>query len=148
MLLHPDGPIIGCFSCGSISWRVVAAALATKRVLAEPEEKLAKLRRALAEAPGVNARVIVDVIPEIEYIIGPRPPAPELGPAETQNRFILTFQRFLGVFAREEHPLVVFVDDLQWADAPSLSLMRSLRARVVDLMAGRIGRLEEAPATP
>jgi predicted ATPase len=67
-----------------------------------------------------------DVIPEIELIVGKQPEVPQLGPAESQNRFNRVFQEFIGVFTQAEHPLVIFLDDLQWADAASLNLMQLL----------------------
>lgn len=96
------------------------------QILAESESRVATWRQALLDALGGNARVIVDVIPEIEHLIGPQAPAPELGPAEAQNRFIMCLQRFIQVFARREHPLVIFLDDLQWSDSPSLNLLQAL----------------------
>ncbi|MHC1790974.1 diguanylate cyclase domain-containing protein [Solidesulfovibrio sp.] len=98
------------------------------QVLAEPEALVANWRTALLDALGGNAQVIVDVIPEMELILGPQPPVPDLGPTEAQNRFSLCLHRFIGVFAGREHPLVIFLDDLQWADAPSLHLLRTLAA--------------------
>ncbi|GFK92914.1 Phytochrome-like protein cph2 [Fundidesulfovibrio magnetotacticus] len=98
----------------------------TQQVLTEPEALVARWRKALLEALGGNAQVILEVIPELEHVMGPQPPVPDLGPSEAQNRFVMCLQRFLGVFARREHPLVIFLDDLQWADAPSLNLLRAL----------------------
>ena len=96
------------------------------QMLTEREEQVQHWRETLLAALGSNARVIIDVIPGVEWITGPQPPAPELGPAEAQNRFSQSFQQFIGVFARPEHPLVIFLDDLQWADAASLALMELL----------------------
>jgi len=98
------------------------------QILAEPEALVATWRKALLDALGGNARVILDVIPEMELVLGPQPPVPDLGPSEAQNRFLLCLQRFIGVFARREHPLVIFLDDLQWADSPSLHLLGALAA--------------------
>jgi predicted ATPase/signal transduction histidine kinase/DNA-binding NarL/FixJ family response regulator len=98
----------------------------TGQLLAESESDLETWRARLREALGDNGRVITDVIPEIESIIGPQPPVPDLSPAESQNRFHLVFERFLKVFTRREHPLVVFLDDLQWADAATLDLLENL----------------------
>ncbi len=97
-----------------------------RHILAERDERVALWRKALLEELGSNARILVDVLPEAAILLGPQEAAPELGPVETKNRFVLTLQRFLGVFARSQHPLVVFVDDLQWADNASLQLMRAL----------------------
>ncbi len=75
---------------------------------------------------GPNGQVIIDVIPEVELIVGKQPRAADLGPTESQNRFNMVFQNFISVFAREEHPLVIFLDDLQWADSASLNMVRTL----------------------
>ncbi len=98
------------------------------QLLTEREEQIRYWREELSAALGNNARVIIDVIPNVEWIMGPQPPVPELGATEAQNRFSRSFQQFIAVFARPEHPLVVFLDDLQWADAPSLALMDLLCA--------------------
>ncbi|EDN68813.1 serine/threonine protein kinase [Beggiatoa sp. PS] len=75
---------------------------------------------------GTNGQVIINVIPEVESVIGPQPAIPELGPTEAQNRFNLVFQNFIKVFTQPEHPLVIFLDDLQWADGASLKLIQLL----------------------
>jgi predicted ATPase len=75
---------------------------------------------------GENAQVIIDVIPELEHLIGPQPKFQELEGIAAQNRFNLLFGKFIGVFATKEHPLVIFLDDLQWADSASLKLMQLL----------------------
>ena len=69
---------------------------------------------------------MVDLIPELKLIIGEQPPVPELAPQEAQRRFQLVFRRFIGVFARPEHPLALFLDDLQWLDAATLDLLEDL----------------------
>ena len=71
-------------------------------------------------------QVIIEVIPELEWIIGQQPLAPELSGVAAQNRFNLLFQKFISVFTTKEHPLVMFLDDLQWADSASLKLMQLL----------------------
>ncbi|MCC3494428.1 MAG: AAA family ATPase [Microcoleus sp. PH2017_25_DOB_D_A] len=96
------------------------------QLLTESSENLQAWREKLAAALGTNGAVIVDVIPEIELIIGKQPEVPQLGAAESQNRFNRVFQEFIGVFTRAEHPLVIFLDDLQWADSASLNLMQLL----------------------
>lgn len=93
-------------------------------VLAEPPEALERRKKRVLEAVGVNGRVLVDFVPELELVIGPRPPVPELGPAEAQNRFENVFQSFLGACGSEGQPLLLFLDDLQWADAASLKLLQ------------------------
>jgi predicted ATPase/signal transduction histidine kinase/DNA-binding LytR/AlgR family response regulator len=97
-----------------------------RQLLAESEEKLARWREKLLAALGPNARVMVEVIREVELIVGPQPPLPELPPAEAQNRFDLVVEAFVRTFATADHPLVLFLDDLQWADAPSLRLLEAL----------------------
>ena len=85
-----------------------------------------KWRDALREALDPNGLLIVDLVPELKHIIGAQPPVPELPPQEAQRRFQLVFRRFIGVFARPEHPLALFLDDLQWLDAATLDLLEDL----------------------
>src|SRR5262249_55471252 len=70
--------------------------------------------------------VLAEVIPEFVAILGPQPPAPALGATETQNRFRLVIRNLLRILARKEHPLVVFLDDLHWADSATLNLLDPL----------------------
>ena len=72
---------------------------------------------------------MIDLVPELKLIIGEQPPVPELPPQEAQRRFQLVFRRFIGVFARPEHPLALFLDDLQWLDAATLDLLEDLLTR-------------------
>ena len=72
---------------------------------------------------------MVDLVPELKLIIGDQPPVPELPPQHAQRRFQLVFRRFIGVFARPEHPLALFLDDLQWLDAATLDLLEDLLTR-------------------
>jgi len=97
-----------------------------QQILTESEEQVADWRRKLQEALGMNGRIIVDVIPQVELIVGKQSPVPELPPTEAQNRFNLVFRQFLGVFAGQEHPLVIFLDDLQWVDSASLKLLEHI----------------------
>jgi predicted ATPase/serine phosphatase RsbU (regulator of sigma subunit) len=97
-----------------------------KQFLSESEEKLAILKKEIFEAVGGSGQVIIGVIPEVEIITGKQPDLEELPPTETQNRFNMVFQNFIRVFAKKEHPLVLFLDDLQWADNASLELIRVL----------------------
>ncbi|HYD58835.1 MAG TPA: EAL domain-containing protein [Noviherbaspirillum sp.] len=97
-----------------------------RAILAESEEKIGLWRQQIQAAVGVNGQLIIDVLPQLELIIGPQPPLPRLLPAETQNRFRLVFQKFIGVFAQESHPLTLFLDNMQWADAASLRLVNEL----------------------
>ncbi len=99
---------------------------AVKRLLSGNERSVNEWRKRLAQALTTNGTVITDVIPEIELITGPQPDLPEVGPEETRNRFKRVFRSFVQVFASQEHPLVIFLDDLQWADAGSLEMINSL----------------------
>jgi predicted ATPase/signal transduction histidine kinase/DNA-binding NarL/FixJ family response regulator len=97
-----------------------------EQLLTESAEKIAMWKASLLKAFGANGQVIINVIPEIERIIGSQPPVAELGATESQNRFNRVFQQFINVFAQPEHPLVLFLDDLQWADIASLKLIELL----------------------
>ena len=92
-------------------------------LLTESEERLKAWKEKLLRAFGPNGQIIIDVIPEVEYIVGPQPPVIELGPTESQNRFNLVFLNFIRIFCSSEHPLVMFLDDLQWADSATLKLI-------------------------
>lgn len=96
------------------------------QILTESESQIEAWREKLLTALGPNGQVMIDVIPEVELIIGVQPAVPQLGSSESQNRFNLVFQQFLSVFAQKEHPLVLFLDDLQWADSASLKLIHLL----------------------
>src|ERR1700731_3165339 len=98
-------------------------------LLGKSEAELASWRHALLEALGPNGRLIVDLVPKLKLIIGEQPPVPELPPQQAQGRFQLVFRRFIGVFARPEHPLALFLDDLQWLDAATLDLLEDLLTR-------------------
>jgi predicted ATPase len=97
-----------------------------QQLLTESEVQLAAWRARLSKVLGTQGGVLTEVIPEIEWVIGPQPPPPALGPTEALNRFQLVLQHFVGALARHDHPLVVFLDDLQWADAATLSLLQPL----------------------
>jgi predicted ATPase/signal transduction histidine kinase len=96
------------------------------QLLCESDEQLTQWQHQILEAVGENGQVLIEVIPELEQIIGKQPIAPELSGSAAQNRFNLLFQRFIAVFATTEHPLVMFLDDLQWADSASLQLIHLL----------------------
>ena len=95
-------------------------------LLSKGEEELRKWRDALREALEPNGLLMVELVPELKHVIGEQPPVPELPPSEAQRRFQLVFRRFIGVFARPEHPLALFLDDLQWLDAATLDLLENL----------------------
>jgi PAS domain S-box-containing protein len=98
-------------------------------LLGKSDAELSGWRHALLEALGPNGRLIVDLIPELKLIIGEQRPVPELPPQHAQSRFQRVFQRFIGIFARPEHPLALFLDDLQWLDAATLELLEDLLTR-------------------
>ena len=98
-------------------------------LLAKSEANLGPWRDALNEALGPNGRLMVDLVPELKLIIGEQPAVPELPPQDAQRRFQLVLRRFIGVFARPEHPLALFLDDLQWLDAATLDLLEDLLTR-------------------
>ena len=95
-------------------------------LLGKSDAELASWRDALREALGPNGRLVIDLVPELKLLIGEQPPVPELPPQQAQSRLQLVFRRFLGVFARPEHPLALFLDDLQWLDAATLDMLADL----------------------
>src|ERR1700720_2966987 len=95
-------------------------------LLSKSESELQIWRDAFREALEPNAKLIVDLVPELKLIIGEQPPVPDLPPQDAQGRFQLVFRRFIGVFARPEHPLTLFLDDLQWLDAATLDFLKNL----------------------
>ena len=101
----------------------------TRPLLSKSEEDLRPWRDALHDALDPNGQLMVALVPELKAIIGEQPPVPELPQQDAQRRFHLVFRRFLGVFARPEHPLALFLDDLQWLDAATLDLMEDLLAQ-------------------
>jgi serine/threonine protein kinase len=97
-----------------------------RQLLTENTVQLQEWKIQILSALGEQAQVIIDVIPELENIIGQQPPVPELTGNASENRFNLLFSKFIQVFATSEHPLVIFLDDLQWADIASLKLIKLL----------------------
>ncbi|MBI5572677.1 MAG: AAA family ATPase [Desulfomonile tiedjei] len=99
-----------------------------RQLLTGKEADLAAWRERILSAVGPHGKLVMDTIPELELIIGPQPPVPDLRPVDHQNRLKRVVRDFIRVFCRPEHPLVVFLDDLQWADSASLRLLRSVMA--------------------
>jgi predicted ATPase/signal transduction histidine kinase len=97
-----------------------------QQVLASDERELGRWREALQEALGGHGGLMMELIPELVAVIGPQPPVPALQAPEAQLRFQFVFQRFIGVFANAQHPLVIFLDDLQWLDPATLTLLEQL----------------------
>src|SRR2546422_4285545 len=95
-------------------------------LLGKSDAELSGWRDALAEALGPNGRLMIDLVPELKVIIGEQPPVPQLAPQDARRRFQMLFRRFVAVFARPEHPLALFLDDLQWLDAATLDLLEHL----------------------
>ena len=138
-------PLHGLFASGKsdqykrdIPYSTLAQAFQglVRPLLARSDAELVALRSAILEALEPNARLMTDLIPELKLIIGDQLPVRELEPRQAQSRFQLVFQRFIGVFARQEHPLTLFFDDLQWLDAATLDLLETLliRSEVPHLM--------------
>ena len=128
-------PVRGLFASGKfdqykrdIPYATLAEAFRSliRALLSKSEAELLTWREALTEALGPNGRLIVALVPELRLIIGEQPPVPTLSPQDAQARFHLVFRRFLGVFARQEHPLALFLDDLQWLDLATLDLLEEL----------------------
>ena len=111
-----------------IPYATLAQAFQTllRQLLSKSEAELSTWRDAIREAVNPNGLLVLDLVPELKLIIGEQPPVPELPPQDAQRRFQLVFQRFMSVFAKPEHPLVLFLDDLQWLDAATLDLLEDL----------------------
>ena len=117
-------------SAGSRMRRIAQAFQSlVRRLLATSDAELAVWRAALEDALGPNGQLMIDLVPELKLIIGEQPPVPELPPLEAQRRVQLVLQRFMRVFARPEHPLALFVDDLQWLDTATIDFLEALLAR-------------------
>ncbi|WP_066423620.1 ATP-binding sensor histidine kinase [Anabaena sp. 4-3] len=97
-----------------------------KQILSESDEQIQAWKTQILLALGEQAQVIMDVIPELELILGTQPTVTELVGSAAENRFSWLFQRFIQVFTANERPLVLFLDDLQWADATSLKFLQLL----------------------
>jgi len=128
----PNTRLLGYFTEGkfdqfqrNIPYSAIVSAFKglVRQILSESEAQLNLWREQLLVALGPNGQVIIDVIPEVELIVGKQLPVPELGATESQNRFNFVFQNFIRAFCSKEHPLVIFLDDLQWADSATLKLI-------------------------
>jgi predicted ATPase len=128
-------PARGLFASGKfdqykrdIPYATLAQALQSliRPLLGTSDAELAGWRDALREALGPNGRLMIDVVPDLKLLIGEQPPVVELPPQQAHNRLQLVFRRFLGVFARPEHPLTLFLDDLQWLDTATLDMLADL----------------------
>ncbi|MEM7713130.1 MAG: serine/threonine-protein kinase PknK, partial [Cyanobacteria bacterium P01_A01_bin.68] len=97
-----------------------------KQLISESDAQINQWKSKILTALGENGQVIIDVVPELEKIVGKQPQVLELSGVAAQNRFNLLFQKFIQVFTTKEHPLVIFLDDLQWADSASLTLVKLL----------------------
>ena len=95
-----------------------------RQLLTETQPQLQQWQEKIRRALGSNGQIIIDVIPEVELIIGKQNPVPELPATEARNRFNLAFQNFIQVFCQKEHPLVLFLDDLQWTDSATLQFIQ------------------------
>ncbi|MDZ8105929.1 MAG: ATP-binding sensor histidine kinase [Nostoc sp. DedQUE12a] len=116
------------------------------QLLTESDAQIEQWKNQILEAVGENGQVIIEVIPELSKIIGEQLPAIELSGTSAQNRFNLLFQKFTQVFTSAEHPLVMFLDDLQWADSASLKLMQLLMADTKHMLL--IGAYRDNEVTP
>ncbi|SMF49503.1 diguanylate cyclase (GGDEF) domain-containing protein [Pseudobacteriovorax antillogorgiicola] len=97
-----------------------------RQILSESEYLLHEWRHKIQNALGDNGQVMVDLVPELEHIIGVQPAAQLLGPSESENRFLVLFKKFVKIFAQANHPLVMYLDDLQWIDLSSIRLLQML----------------------
>src|SRR5262249_31593017 len=111
-----------------IPYATLAQALQSliRPLLGKSEAELRNWHNAFQEALGPNGQLVVDLVPELRLVIEEQPPVPGRSPEDGQGRFQLVLRRFIGVFARPEHPLALFFDDLQWLDASTLDLLEDL----------------------
>ena len=123
---------------GNVPYAAVAQAFqaVVRRILSRPAGEVARWRAALADAVGASGQLIVNLVPELELLLGKQPPPPELTAQDAQTHFQLVFERFLAALATREHPLILFFDDLHWLDIATLDFIERVAAgeRVRDLL--------------
>jgi PAS domain S-box-containing protein len=128
-------PPRGLFAAGKldphkrdIPYATVAQAFRSlvRQILSKSATEVEAWREAFREALGPNGLLMLDLIPELKLVIGEQPPVADLSPRNAQRRFQTVLRQFIGVFARPEHPLALFLDDLQWLDAATLDLLEDL----------------------
>jgi predicted ATPase len=104
-----------------------------RQVLSESDDAIQAWKQTIMAALGAHAQVLIDVFPDLELIVGTQPSVPDLGPKAAHDRFTVLFEKFVSVFAQKDHPLVLFLDDIQWIDWASIQLIRSLVTSVDDM---------------
>ena len=97
-----------------------------REISAEDKSGMERWKNRIRAALGPNGQLMTRVIPELEPMIGPQPPLPEMGALESRNRFTAVLLEFIGLFCEKTHPLVIFLDDLQWVDADTLKLVERI----------------------
>lgn len=112
----------------NVPYSAVAAALREliRQILSESEEQVAQWKSRFQEALGANGRVLTEILPELELIIGAQPEVAVLGPIETHERLGILMRKFFAVVCQPEHPFALYLDDLQWADGASLGLLQQI----------------------
>ncbi len=95
-------------------------------ILTEDERKLDTFRNGIQKALGGEGKVLTDVLPDLELIIGEQPHVAEIAASDARNRFNYIFRKFVQSICTEQHPITMFIDDLQWADSSSLDLLSVL----------------------
>ncbi|WP_448265683.1 PAS domain-containing protein [Nostoc sp. DSM 114159] len=134
----------------NIPYSAIAVALQklVRQLLSEPDEYVQQWRSRLLAGLGSNGQLIVDVIPEVELIVGKQPPVLEVEAAEAQNRFNRVFEQFIRVFCSKEHPLAIFLDDLQWIDSATLKLIELMLLDEQNQFLFLIGAYRDNEVTP